>query len=213
MNIIIFGAAGEVGSRIVREAINQGHEVTAVVRRQGQTNLFGDGVKVVFGDVSEPGVVETIAVGHDLIISAVRPSSGQEEMMPVLTRKLLQAAAKIDVPIMLVGGAARLKLPDGSGHTVLSSPDFLPDSVIHIAKACFAQYQACLQEDKAKWIYATPPAMLSPGIRTGQYRFGDEVLITDTEGRSAISMEDFACAVLSQIGADRGYQRSFTAAY
>jgi len=213
MNIIIFGAAGDVGSRIVSEAVKQGHEVTAVVRRQDQTKIFSKGVKVVLGDVSEPGVVEAIAVGHDHIISAIRPASGQEQEMPKLTRTLLQATVKIAMPVMLVGGAARLKLPDGSGHTVLTAPDFLPSSVVAIAKACFAQYQVCLQEDQAKWIYATPPAMLRPGSRTGQYRLGDDVLLTDIDGNSAISMEDFACAILDQIDLGGNYQRSFTAAY
>lgn len=213
MNIIIFGAAGELGSRIVTEALDQGHDVTAVVRRKEQINSFAKKVNVILGDVRDPNVIEKIAKGYDQIISAVRPSSGQEEIMPALTKNLLEAAAKIETPIVLVGGAARLKLPGGSGHTVLSSPDFLPDSVVPIAKACFAQYQVCLKEEQAKWIYATPPAMLRPGTRTGQYRVGQDELITDADGQSAISMEDFSCAILDQIKSNEQYQRSFTAAY
>jgi uncharacterized protein len=213
MNIIIFGAAGDVGSRLVTEALHKGHKVTAVVRRQSQLGLFAQSVQTFLGDVSDPEVVEAAAVGHDQIISAVRPAEGQEQVMQGLTKSLLQAAAKLDIPITLVGGAARLKLPDGSGHTVLSAPDFLPASVVGIAEACFSQYQTCLDDNQAKWIYATPPAMLSPGIRTGQFRFGGDELITDAEGKSAISMEDFACAILDQLKMTDGYQRGFTAAY
>lgn len=213
MKIIIFGAAGDLGSRIVTEAVSQGHDVTAVVRREEQMNLFADDVNVVLGDISVAGTIEEIAQGYDQIISAVRPTSGQEKIMPTLAKSLLEAAAKIETPILLVGGAARLKLPDGSGHTVLSAPDFLPESVVPIAKACFAQYQVCLENSDAKWIYATPPALLRPGTRTGQYRMGEDELITDAEGNSAISMEDFSCAILDQIKSNETYQRSFTAAY
>ncbi|GAB3116661.1 hypothetical protein GCM10027055_26570 [Janibacter alkaliphilus] len=58
----------------------------------------------------------------------------------------------------------------------------------------------------AAWAYLSPPALLEPGTRTGRYRRGTTTLLTAQDGKSWISAEDLAVAVvdeLEQPGADR----------
>lgn len=216
MNIIVFGARGEVGSRVVKEALARGHRVTAVVRREAQLTSLPSSVTARAADIAGAERLAELIAGHDLAVSAVRPPDGQEDLLVPLTRSLLAAAAEAAVRIVLVGGAASLLLPDHGGHTVLTAPGFLPDAVVPIARACQAQYELCLAEDRAEdradWSYLCPPAVLAPGHRTGRYRLGADALLCDAQGNAAISMEDFAVALLDEAETPRHVRKRFTVA-
>jgi uncharacterized protein len=212
MQITIFGAAGDVGSRIVAEALSRGHDVTAVVRRAAGVNRLPPAVRVITADAADPVQVVRQCAGQDLVISAVRPPDGQEQQLVTVTRSILKGAAATGVRVLIVGGAASLKLPGQGDVTVLTADDFLPDSVLGIARACQAQYEACLAEVEADWSYLSPPAMLVPGERTGSYRLGRDELLVDADGQSGISMEDFAVVLLDEAEQPRHQRMRFTAA-
>lgn len=212
MNIIIFGAAGEVGRRTVAEAIRRGHRVTGVIRRAEQASAFQNEAVTLVADVGAHSDPASLVRGHDLVISALRPSTGQEPLLAGLTETVLRASFNAGVRALIVGGAASLTLP-GKTTTVLTEPGFLPESVVPIAVACQAQYELILKDTKTDWSYLCPPAMLSPGDRTGQYRLGSDQLLTDESGVSAISMEDFAVALLDEAEQAAHTRRRFTVAY
>ena len=163
-------------------------------------------------DVAKAGEAVRLMAGQDLAISAIRPPDGQEDALVPLTRSLLDGAAAARLRVLVVGGAASLKMPDGSGATVLAAPGFLPEAVLPIARACFAQYELCMAETRADWSYLCPPAMLSPGERRGRYRLGSDVLLTDADGGSRISMEDFAVALLDEAETPKHKRVRFTVA-
>lgn len=213
MKIIVFGATGDVGSRVVKEALSRGHDVTAVVRNKHKAPLVPSETAVEVAEVSDTERIARIMAGHDLAVSALRPPQGREADLPALTEHILEAAARTTIRVLVVGGAATLKMPDGSGHTVLSAPDFLPDDIRPIAEACRDQFDSCEREVRVDWTYFSPPAMLTPGTRTGQYRRGSDILLVDADGRSAISMEDFAVAMLDQAEKPVADSRHITVAY
>lgn len=213
MKIIVFGARGAVGSRIVAEARARGHDVTAVVRSSTQLNGEASAVKSVVADISNPVALPSLLAGFDLAISAIRPPDGQEQDLASLTEGLLTAAAQTGIRLFIVGGAASLWVPDKNRHTVLTAPVFLPDEVVPIARASFAQYELCRAEHLADWTYLSPPAMLVPGERTGSYRTGTDTLLLDDSGNSAISMEDFSVAMLDEAERPSHRQARFTVAY
>lgn len=213
MKIIVFGARGDVGSRVVAEALSRGHEVTAVVRNKAQTDQLSRAVTVCVADVGNTGEIARLMTGHDLAISAVRPPDGQEGALVPLTRSVLDAASRARLRVLVVGGAASLKIPGRNGTTVLTAPGFLPEPVLPIARACFAQYELCMAETQADWSYLCPPAMLTPGTRSGRYRLGSDTLVVDAAGNSAISMEDFAVALLDEAEAPKHNRTRFTVAY
>ncbi len=212
MNILIFGAAGDVGSRTVTEALMRGHKVSAVIRRPGQIEKLPANVLPVISEVSESSDLISIMEGQDLVISTLRPAEGHENALPTLTAKVLQSAQRLNKPIIVVGGAARLKIP-GKDTTVLTEPGFLPPSAVNIAKACFKQSQLFKPTTSGEWSHICPPALLYPGVRTGNYRTGRDALIIDETGNSQISMEDFAVALMDE--AEKGVHRRqiFTVAY
>ncbi|MEU4212411.1 NAD(P)H-binding protein [Streptomyces sp. NPDC026206] len=212
MRVTVFGAAGNVGSRVVAEALARGHEVTAVVRNPSRAGQLPSAVTVRVADAANASDVAESIAGQDVLISATRPVPGSEAELAGTTRALLAGAARSGVRLVLVGGAGSLTVP-GTDRTVLDDPDFVPPAWRPIAQACTDQLAVCRTETDADWTYLSPPARLEPGERTGAYRLGADELLLDPEGNSAISMEDLAVALLDEAERPRHHRTRFTVAY
>lgn len=213
MKMIVFGSSGDVGSRIADEAHQRGHSVTGVVRNERKLSLLPDGVVGQLLDVNDAQGVAAAIAENDIVVSALRPPKGQEATLPELTKSILDGARQSMKRAFIVGGAANLFVQGNSGHTVLTAPNFLPDTVKPIAQACFSQFMLCRVNEDVDWVYFSPPAMLRPGERTGRYRRGSDTLIIDDSGVSRISMEDFAVAILDEAETPRENVKRVTVAY
>lgn len=209
MRIIIFGAAGMVGSRTAVEALARGHEVTAVVRDPDRE--LPQGVRIEVGDAGDPAAAARLIEGHDAAVSAVRAPVGQEALQVAATAALLKGAAASGVRLLVVGGAATLRVPD-SGKTVLDDPRYIAEEWRAVAEASAAQHRHCVEEREADWTYLSPPAMLAPGARTGAYRLGRDDLLTDADGTSRISAEDLAVAIVDELEHPQHRRTRFTVA-
>lgn len=211
MKIVVFGAAGDVGRRAAGEAVARGHEVTGVLRDAAQAARLPEGVKLAVADVADSAAVAGVMAGHDVAISAIRPPDGREGELAGLTRSVLDGAARAGVRVLVAGGASSLKLP--GAESVLLDSGWIPEAVMPIARASFAQWELCAAETVADWTYLCPPAVLVPGERTGVFRRGTDTLVVDGEGNSAISMEDFAIALIDEVEAPEHGRGRFTVGY
>jgi len=208
--IAVFGAAGSVGRCVVSEALDRGHEVTGVVRNpQRAAGLPGLTIPA-FAEASDGAAIRAVLRHQDVAVMALRPPAGREAELVGYTRTLLDAALETGVPVVIVGGAASLRFPDQPAWTVLTRPGFLPDAVRPIAQACQAQRDAVLSTGGEGWSHICPPASLEPGRRTGRYRLGTDTLVMGEDGRSAISVEDFAIAIVDEAESRAHAGRSFT---
>lgn len=80
MRIVVLGATGTTGQEIIRQALFQGHSVTALVRRPEALKITGERLTVVIGDATDEGVIASIIPGHDAVISSLgRPESGHSK--------------------------------------------------------------------------------------------------------------------------------------
>ncbi|MFJ9950967.1 NAD(P)-dependent oxidoreductase [Kitasatospora sp. NPDC091207] len=212
MRITVFGATGNVGSRIVTEALARGHEVTAVLRDPTRPHGLPSAAVIATGDARDPEDVARLAAGQSVVISATRPAPGSEPELAVATRGLLAGLAGTDVRLLVVGGAGSLTLPGGDGATVIDAPDF-PAAWLPIALACGEQLALHQASTDVDWAYLSPAALLEPGPRTGRYRLGGDELVVDAAGVSAISMEDLAVVLLDEAERPAHHRTRFTAAY
>ncbi|QUH03845.1 NAD(P)H-binding protein [Saccharopolyspora erythraea] len=210
MKITVVGAAGMVGSRVVTEAASRGHDVLAVFRKAASAAL-PPGVTAVEGDANDPDRMRTLFQGADAVVAATRPAPGSEDGVTTTTTALLDAAGAAGSRILVVGGAAPLRVPGRPGLLVIDSPDHVPEAVRAIAAASLAQLEAC-RAHPADWVYLSPPATLEPGRRTGTYRRGTTTLITSEDGASRIAAEDLAVAVVDELE-NPGEDKHFTVGY
>ncbi|WP_040778049.1 NAD(P)-dependent oxidoreductase [Nocardia pneumoniae] len=197
MRMTVFGAAGDVGRRVVAEALARQHEVTAVVRNLARASTVPAGALIRRGDASDLDDVVSLSTGRDLVITATRPAPGREHELTAVTSVLLAGLARTGVRLLVVGGAATLTMPGAGDLTLHETPDF-PVELRGIAQACADQLALCRADTTADWTYLSPPAELVPGERTGSYRLGADELLARADGLSAISMEDFAVALLDE---------------
>lgn len=214
MKILILGATGDVGQEAMREALLRGHQVTASARGLGRIEGDHPNLTLAVLDVlAEPQRLGELFRAHDAVISALRPPSGQEEALVALTQQVLNASRSSGTPVYITGGAATLRLGDGSDHTVVSAPDFLPQSVRPIAEACVAQDALLESETIAQWTCLRPSAMLLSEARTGRYGLRRDELVRQADGQSRISFADFAVAMLDLVGLHPAPHQRLTAGW
>ncbi|MFC5338848.1 NAD(P)-dependent oxidoreductase [Leucobacter denitrificans] len=80
MRIAVLGATGATGREIVKQALFQGHEVTALVRRPEALDVTHERLSVVVGDATEEKVIANLVPGHDAVIASLgRPESGHSK--------------------------------------------------------------------------------------------------------------------------------------
>ncbi|WP_306234010.1 hypothetical protein [Agrococcus beijingensis] len=68
-----------------------------------------------------------------------------------------------------------------------------------LALASSEQLRVCRQHGSADWVYLSPSAILEPGARTGSYRRGTDTALIGADGRSRITTEDLAVAVIDEL--------------
>jgi len=211
VKLIVFGASGLLGSRLVAEALERGHEVSAAARDASRLEGHGGRVRTVSADATDAASVAAVAAGHEGALSAVTQHD-RPQMLVDVARALLDGLARAGVERLVVaGGAGSLRVP--SGERLVDTPDFheewKPEA---LAQAdALAVYQS--SSSPVQWSYLSPAALLEPGERTGRYRLGGDELLVDEHGRSRITMEDFAIAMLDELEHPRHARRRFTAAH
>ncbi|NNH74059.1 NAD(P)H-binding protein [Nocardia uniformis] len=213
MHITVFGATGGVGSRVVDEVLRRGHAVRAVARNPERLRELPDAVEVRGGDATDAAQIADIVAGSDLVISATRPVVGAEHQLAEVAAALLVGLAHSGIRLLVVGGAGSLIVP-GTGKILTEQPDF-PAELLPIADACNRQFEVfrAAQDGPVNWTYVSPPALLEPGVRTGDYRLGTDELLADADGNSAISMEDLAVALVDEAERPKHHRTRFTAGY
>lgn len=214
MRITVFGAAGNVGTRVVAEALARGHEVTAVVRDAARFAALHPGATHRTGDAGNPEQVTELSSGQDLVVNATRPAPGREDEHAAVSRALLSGLDRTGVRLIVVGGAGSLTVPGTRGVLAIDDPAYVPTAWRHVALASNAQFDAVRTTGTdVDWTYLSPSALLEPGRRTGTFRLGTDELLVDAEGNSALSMEDLAVAVLDEAEHPEHHRSRFTAGY
>jgi putative NADH-flavin reductase len=197
MKLVLFGATGMVGSRLSTEASASGHQVLAV-SRSGQSPI--PGVTATAADASDPAMVATVAAGADAVASAcVPPRDGSDPRGPflALNQSLVEGVRAAGVQrLVVVGGAGSLEV--APGQALCDQPGF-PDAVLPEALAHCDALAFYRTVDDLAWTYLSPAAEIGPGERTGEFRIGGDRMLTDAQGNSRISAEDYAIAFVDQL--------------
>lgn len=193
MNVVLYGATGRAGSRILTELQSRGHSVTAVARNIAKLPAT---VKAKQDDLSNVDTITTIIAGTDAVISAYAPPQDDTDALISVTERQIAAVKKAGtMRLIVVGGAGSLEVAPGvsllaSGH--------LPAEWIPIATSA-AKSLKLLQASDINWTYLSPAAFFEPGTRTGKFRLGVNNLVSDAKGESRISMEDYAIALVDEL--------------
>ena len=202
MKVVLIGATGNAGSRILAELLRRGHSVTAIVRNPERVPI-GPGVTPKRGDVSDLIALSDQLKGHDAVISAVRFTTSDPT-------KLIKAVHASGVKrYLVVGGAGSLET--ASGLKVIDGPNF-PPAYKPEAAAGVVFLDILRGEKELEWTFLSPSALFIPGERTGKFRLGKDHLLINERG-SSISFEDYAIALVDELEKPQHRRERFTVGY
>ncbi len=208
MKIALIGATGMIGSRILTEALERGHDVIAIVRKP-ETVPVHPRVKAVAGDATDPESVAAVAAGADVAVSAYSPQTGPPDNLSKNALALMAGLPRAGVPrVIVVGGAGSLEV--APGVLLEETPDFPAAYKVraHAQKEMLDVFRS-LTDPPVTWSFLSPPIQIAPGERTGKYRLGGDRLLDPPR---SISAEDYAIAILDEIENPKHPNRRFTVA-
>lgn len=216
MKLVVFGATGNIGQRIVREALSRGHEVTGVVRDPEVQKSPDAAVPLVKGDATDAASVAKVVKGADAIVSAISPRISSRGLpAPSLVdaaHAVIAGARKAGVKRMIfVGGAGSLEV--APGKRLMDQPGFPAPYKAEAQQGADLLDVVRKEGTGLEWTYISPAAEISAGHRTGRYRTTGDQFIPDAKGQSRISFEDYAVAVVDELEHRNHVGRRFGVAY
>src|SRR5690606_8066031 len=215
LNIVVYGGSGAAGSRIVNEAAARGHTVT-VVDKTLKADLAPQGVKLVTGDAMDAKDIAKNIAGADVVVSSVIVRPTPTPTFAVDIAKAMVAAQRAQQGkksrLIVVGGASSLNNADGK-RIVDTLPADMPAGTMNEIKSAVDALDYMNGISDTSWTFVSPSSNFRPGERTGKFRVGGDTLLMDAQGRSSISMEDFAVAILDEIENPKYVNKRFTAGY
>ncbi len=214
MKITVIGGGGMIGQRVVREALDRGHHVTVLVRDPARVTEKDERLSVAKGDVLDKATLAGAFAGRDVVISAVGTARAKD---PDYTLYRNAAESLVEVLRGMGEKAPRLIVVGGVGSLFDANGQMLLERVPKERKPEHLGQKAALDFYRSvsdvQWTYVSPPGRIAPGERKGIYRTGDDQLLVDAKGESAISMEDYAVALIDEAENPGHTGRRFTVAY
>lgn len=207
MKIAIIGANGKAGSLLVKEALDRGHEVTAVVR--DSSKIADTQVKILEKDLFD--LTYDDLKENDAVIDAFAVwAEDQLYQHKTSLAHLSDILAEKPVRLLVVGGAGSLYVDPEHKLRLMDTPDF-PDMFKPLASNMGEAFDALRTRKDVNWTYLSPSADFSAeGVRTGKYKAGGEELMTNSKGLSTISYADYAIAMLDEAELPKHLQERFT---
>ncbi|UTD56502.1 NAD(P)-dependent oxidoreductase [Halomonas sp. MS1] len=212
MKIALIGASGFIGTALLTEALSRGHHVTALVTRPErvapQENLI-----IIKSDVLNTDALAEQLRGVDAVISAFS-GHAQDDVYGYYIKgfnSILAATQQASVPqLLIVGGAATLEI--APGKRLLDTPEF-PAEYRATAEGAQTALETLRAQTAQAWTFLSPAAEIFPGERSGNFRLGGDTLLTDSEGNSRISVQDYAIAMIDELENPQHTNQRFCVAY
>ena len=193
MKIAVLAANGKLGSLIVKEAVERGNDVTAIVREENKT-VAKKSIKKDILDLTENDLKD-----YDVVITAF--GAWTEDTLPLhktTVEHLANILANKNTRLLVVGGAGSLYTDDSLKTQLFETSDFPADYMpvaINMAKGL----EVLRKRNDVKWTYVSPAAEFEyDWERKGEYQLAGEVFTVNAKGKSEISYADYAIAMVDE---------------
>ena len=194
MKLAVVCANGRVGTLVVKEAVERGLDVTAVVREENKTVAE----KVIQKDLFDLTAADLD--GFDVVVDAF--GAWAEEELPNHSKSLKHLCDLLSgkkIRLVVVGGAGSLYVNPEHTAVVSDGADF-PAMFLPLAKAQGKALAELRERNDVQWTFISPAAdFQAEGERTGEYILAGEELTLNSRGESIISYADYAIAMVDEI--------------
>ena len=206
MNILVIGANGKAGHRIVEKALKAGHQVTGLVRREGAI----EGILTIVKDALQ--LTKEELTQFDVVVNATSAFTPDTYHLPAdLTLLLVKALANTNTRLIAIGGAGSLYVDEDHTIQLNDTPDF-PKEFLVRSKTHGKSDDILRKFSNVDWTMFTPPPIFDvEGPESNDYVIGNETLILNKEGHSYISYETYAQILVDEINNHKFGRQRFTA--
>lgn len=206
MKVAVIGASGKAGRLILAEAVNRGHQVTAIVRNA--TKIKDQNIPILEKSIFDLDTNDLTP--FDVVINAFGAPLGEEQAHVDAGHALIEALKGTDTRLLVVGGAGSLYIDESKTMKLIDTPEF-PDFVKPTGKGQGRNLEELSQTTDLTWTFISPSAIFdAEGKRTGSYKEGKDVLLVNSKGQSYISYADFAIAVVDEVENAKHINERFT---
>lgn len=213
--VAVIGATGFVGKQVVNELSNRGYVVNAIARDSSKVEAK-DNVNAVSADVNNVEELAKVLEGNDAVISSFNPGWTNPNLYDDFlngSKNIESAVEKSGVKrFITVGGAGSLFI---DGNQLVDGPDF-PADIKPGALAARDYLNEIKKNETLDWTFFSPAIEMhqgTAGIRKGTYRTALENPVFNEEGRSMLSVEDVAVALVDELEQNHFVKQRFTAGY
>ncbi len=209
--IAVLGGTGYAGRHIVAEGVRRGHTMLSIARSVPSERV--EGATYVEGSLLDVPELAAQLTGVDVVVSAIAPRGD----MLGQVRPNLQALFSVlpeDVRVGVIGGAGGSLVAPGGPRVVDSG--FPEEFKAEALEAIGVLEDLEADQSGRDWFFIHPAGGFgawNPGERTGTYRDGGDVIVTDDKGESFISGADLGVAVIDEIENPRHSRERFTVGY
>ncbi|MEU2237967.1 NAD(P)H-binding protein [Streptomyces sp. NPDC018338] len=235
MRIGVIGATGTIGSRVVAEALARGHDIRAFGRDTTGAAAAETRENITWTslDVLDPEGIAAVLPGLDVLVSAFQPGNAARDLADTIERSIADAGVYATAArallkalethprtrLIVIGGAGSLE--SEPGVVLADAEERLHETLdsVGLPRAYAAAVRGhrdalnVLRTSNRRWTYFSPAEDIAPGERTGRFRIGEDQPVRDAEGRSRVSAEDAAVALVDEAELPRFVQRRFTIGY
>ena len=206
MNILVIGANGKAGHRIVEKALKAGHQVTGLVRREGAI----EGIPTIVKDALQLKKQELTQ--FDVVVNATSAFTPDTYHLPAdLTLLLVKALANTNTRLIAIGGAGSLYVDEDHTVQLNDTPEF-PKEFLARSKTHGKSDDILRKFSNVDWTMFTPPPILdAEGPESDDYVLGNENVILNKEGKPYISYATFAQILVDEINNHKFSRQRFTA--
>ncbi|MFF7128336.1 NAD(P)H-binding protein [Streptomyces sp. NPDC008240] len=170
MKLTVFGATGGIGREIVRQALDAGHRVTAVVRDPARLDVTGSALEVFRADLTDPQELRAAVAGRDAVLSGLGARSRKDAGVAArLTRTVLGAMEAEDVRRLLVVSAGPVGPEPENDGLLDRSMRGLVSAILKDVYADLREMEAGLARSGTDWTSVRPPRLQDKPL-TGRYR-------------------------------------------
>lgn len=206
MNILVIGANGNAGRRIVEKALKAGHQVTGLVRREGAI----EGIPTIVKDALQ--LTKQELTQFDVVVNATSAFTPDTYHLPAdLTLLLVKALANTNTRLIAIGGAGSLYVDEDHTVQLNDTPEF-PKEFLARSKTHDKSDDILRKFSNVDWTMFTPPPILdAEGPESNDYVLSNENVILNKEGKPYISYATFAQILVDEINNHKFGRQRFTA--
>jgi len=172
VKLLVFGATGKTGIEIVKQALAQGHEVTAFVRDPSKMMLENDRLQLITGDVLDLAAVTQAVQEQDAVICSLGTNSlGKTSVRSTGTANIIKAMEENHVERLVVVSAMGI----GESWSTLSSANKLFfNTVLRNTRKDHEKQEALVKESSLDWTIVRPSGLTDTPV-TGNYAVGENI--------------------------------------